>query len=143
MPERFGFFHQFVEDVCRGVHDLATDRLKIMLTGKEPSVTDAVKSDLPEITAQNGYTAGGKSLSIKKSEQVNGTFKLQADNIAFKARGGSVGPFRYVVLYNDKPNTKPLIAFWSYDESILIRDGEDFRVELSENLSEFLSISEE
>ena len=56
-------FNQFVEDLCKGVHNLATGTLKIMLTLTAPVATNSVKADLTEIAAGNGYTAGGTAIT--------------------------------------------------------------------------------
>lgn len=55
----FNKFNAFVQDLTRKVHNLNSDTLKILLTNVAPVATNAVKADLTEIAAGNGYTAGG------------------------------------------------------------------------------------
>lgn len=123
-------FENFVEDMWKGVHDFraAGDTLKVMLTNVAPSATDTVKADLTEISAGFGYTAGGEDVSNDISE-TGGTLTLTASDVTWTASGGSIGPFRYVVLYNDTPVSPadPLIAWWDYGSSITLADGESFR----------------
>ena len=58
-------FDDFSEQLTLGVHDFDTDVFKIYLSNTTPSASaDAVKGDLPEITAGNGYTAGGATTTI-------------------------------------------------------------------------------
>ena len=54
----FNKFNAFVEAVAEGKHDLGADTLKMMLTNVAPVATNSVKTDLTEIAAGNGYTAG-------------------------------------------------------------------------------------
>lgn len=126
-------FQDFAEQLGKGVHQLhaAGHTLKCYLTNATPSVSaDAVKADLAEITAGNGYTAGGEDIQNDYTE-TSGTGTLTGVDITITASGGSVGPFRYVVLYNDTPASPadPLIAYWDYGSSITLSDGESFDID--------------
>lgn len=124
----FNKFNQFSEDVAEKVHNLGADTLKVMLTNTAPVATNTVKANLTEITAQNGYSAGGTQATISSSAQTSGTYKLVLADVVFTASGGSIGPLRYVVLYNDTPTlpADPLIGWWDYGSSITLNDGETF-----------------
>ena len=99
-------FNQFVADTQNGVHDIANDTLKFMLTNTAPVATNSVKADLTEIAAGNGYIAGGSVVGITSSTQTGGTYSaVPTADVVFTASGGSIGPFRYVVLYNDTPTS--------------------------------------
>jgi hypothetical protein len=121
-------FNQFVEDVAEKVHNLGADTLKIMLTNTAPVATNSVKGNLTEITAQNGYSAGGTAATISSSAQSSGTYKLVLADVVFTASGGSFGPLRYATLYNDTPTSPadPLIGWWDYGSSITVLTGETF-----------------
>lgn len=123
-------FNQFTEDLSKKVHNLGSDALKVLLTNTAPVATNAIKSDLTEITAQNGYSAGGNTPAITSCVQTSGVLKLILVTTVFTAAGGTIGPFRYVVLYNDTPTSpsKPLIAWWDYGSSITLNDTETFTV---------------
>src|SRR5882724_5313472 len=127
----FQKFQQFVEDVGKKVHNLDTDTLRILLTNVAPVATNAVKADLTEIGAGNGYAAGGAQVQNQDYEQVAGIAKLVGDDLVITASGGTIGPFRYAVLYNDTPTSPadPLIGFWGYGSSITLADGETFTVD--------------
>ena len=125
-------FNQFVEDLATGVHDLSTDTLKFYLTNATPdAAADAVKADLAEIAGGNGYTAGGVTPAITSAEQTGGTFKLVlADPAVITASSGSIGPFRYVVLYNDTPTSPadPLILYYDYGSEITLAEDESLNL---------------
>lgn len=125
-------FNQFVEDLAKKVHNLGTagDSLKVMLTNTAPVATNAIKTDITDLTAGNGYTAGGTTSSITSSAQTSGTYKIVTADVVFTATG-SMGPFRYAVLYNDTPTSpaKPLIAWWDYGSAVTLASGETFTVD--------------
>lgn len=131
MAASFNKFNQFVADLANKVHNLGADTLKVMLSNTAPSASNAVKADITEIGAGNGYTAGGNAAALTSSSQTGGVFKLVLANPAtWTASGGTIGPFRYAVLYNDTPSSpaKPLIGWYDYGSSITLASGEQFQV---------------
>ena len=124
----FTKFNSFVEACAEKVHNLGSDTLKVMLCNTAPVATNAVKADLTEIAAGNGYTAGGTQASITSSAQTSGTYKLVLGDVVFTATG-AIGPFRYAVLYNDTATNKELIGFWDYGSSISLANGGTFTVD--------------
>lgn len=127
----FNKINSFVEAVAEEVHQLASDTLKVMLTNTAPVATNTVKANLTEISAGNGYTAGGTQASQSSSAQSSGTYKLVLGDVTFTASGGSIGPLRYVVLYNDTATNDELIGWWDYGSSITLADGESLTVDFS------------
>lgn len=126
----FNKFNSFVEALAEKKHDLGADTLKVLLTNTAPIATNSVKADLTEISAGNGYTAGGNTASVTSSAQTSGTYKLVlGDPATWTASGGSIGPFRYAVLYNDTAASKELIGWWDYGSSITLAAGESFAVD--------------
>jgi hypothetical protein len=127
----FNKFNQFVEDLAKKVHNLDTDTLKVMLTNTLPVATNAVKADITEIAAGNGYSAGGAAAAFVSGAQTSGTFKLVLADTTITASGGSIATFRYVVLYNDTPSSplKPLIGWYDYGAALTITSGNSFTVD--------------
>ena len=126
----FNKFNSFVEALAEKKHDLGADTLKVLLTNTAPVATNAVKADLTEISAGNGYTAGGATASITSSSQTSGTYKLVlGDPATWTASGGTIGPLRYAVLYNSTASNDELIGWWDYGSSITLADGESFAVD--------------
>ncbi len=127
----FNKFNPFPEYLAEQVFNLGADSLKVMMTHSAPSASNGVKADLTEISAGNGYTAGGNAVTTSSSAQGSGTYKLVLADSTFTASGGSIGPFRYVVLYDDTPTSPadPLIGYWDYGSSITLASGETFTVD--------------
>jgi hypothetical protein len=123
----------FIENVMEKVHNLAADALKLLLTNTAPTAANSVKADLTEITAQNGYSAGGAAVTVTTSAQSGGTYTLAANQVVFTASSGSFGPFRYTDLYNDTPTSPadPLVSWWDYGSAISLNDGETFTVKFN------------
>lgn len=122
-------YYQFTEDLAKKVHNLSSDSLKVALTNAAPNVsTHAVLADITDLSTANGYTAGGTAPSITSCVQTTGVLKLVLGDVVFTASGGSIGPFRYAVLYNSTPSSplKPLIAYHDYAASITVLNGETF-----------------
>lgn len=119
-------FLQFTKDLIDGVHDFDAHTFKLMLTNTAPVNTNTIKADITEISAGNGYTAGGAAVTITTATS-SGTAKVTVtSDVVFTASGGAIGPFRYAVLYNDSATTpaKPLIAWWDYGSSITLNSAE-------------------
>ena len=124
----FNKFQKFVQDLANGVYNLGSDSLKVMLTNTAPVATNHLLGDLTEISAGNGYTAGGTATSTTSSTETSGTEVLIVGNVVFTASGGTIGPFRYAVLYDATPTSplKPLIGWWDYGSSITLNSGDTF-----------------
>ena len=125
-------FNDFSEQLANGVQNFATDVYKVALSNTAPVATNTILSNITQISAGNGYTSGGSTTTITLSE-TTGTTTVSGTQVVFTASGGSIGPFRYVVLYNDTTTSpsKPLVAWWDYGSSITLADGETFTVKFS------------
>jgi hypothetical protein len=131
----FNKFNIFVADLGNTYHNLSSHVYKVMLTNTAPLTTNAIFSDLSEIGAGFGYAAGGNTASTTSWSQSSGVGKLVlADPATWTASGGSIGPFRYAVLYNSTQTTpnKPLVGWWDYGSSITLASGETFTVDLDQ-----------
>jgi hypothetical protein len=119
----FQKFNAFVADAANKVHNLGSDTLKILLTDTAPVATNAVKANLTEIGAGNGYAAGGGAVTITSSAQSGGTYKLVGNNVTFTAAGGSIAQFRYAVIYNSTAASGNLIGWWDYGTEVNVTNG--------------------
>ena len=136
----FNKFNSFVEDLAEKVHNLGSDTLKVFLSDELPVATDTAYDGVTgstgpaEITAKNGYTAGGNTATVTSSAQTAGTYKLVLGDPAVwtadtSTDGTGIGPFRYAILYNDTSTGDRLIGWWDYGASITLADTESFAVD--------------
>ncbi len=131
-------FEVFVGDLGSGFHDLTAGGhvLKVYATDNPPSTSaDSIKTDLVEITAENGYPAAGTDVANTYVE-ATGTATLVGSDVTWTAASGSFGPLRYIVLFNEDQTTPvdPLIAWWDRGSSVTINDGESFTVDFGADI---------
>jgi hypothetical protein len=130
----FNKFNCFVGDVGLKLHNLNTDTLKVYLTNAAPAAGNTAYNVPADIGTQNGYTVGGAGVGNTFSQTGGvGTLGIGAD-IVWTATGGSVGPFRYAVLYNDTAAGKNLIGWWDYGSAITLLTGETFTFDMTTSL---------
>ena len=128
MAVTFSIFNSFKEAISEKVHNLSSDTLKYMLTNTAPVLTNTVKANITEISAGFGYTAGGATVTVSSSSQSGGTYSLVVNSASFTAAGGSIGPFRYIVLYNDTAINDELIGYLDYGTSYTLPDTQVFTI---------------
>lgn len=128
----FNKFNIFVSDVAQKVHNLNSDILKIMLTDVAPVATNTIKSNLTEITAANGYTAGGNTATFVSGTDTAGLYRLILAQTSWTASGGSIAQFRYAVLYNSTAGSANLIGFWDFGAEVNLTNGNTFTAALDQ-----------
>lgn len=136
----FNKFNAFAADIGLKVHNLNTDSMKVMLTNTAPVATNAVLTDITEIAAGNGYVAGGVAMTGVAYAQVGGVAKMAGSNVTYTASGGSIGPFRYAVLYNATATSHNLIGWWDNGSAITLTTGNTFSI-LPADTTDILQIS--
>lgn len=117
-------FQCFAEDAAEGVHNLASDTLKVALTNTAPSASaDTTLADITQIAAGNGYVTGGVTATVDSSALASGVYTLTLSGVTWTATGGDIAAHRYAVLYNDTAASDNLIAYADYGVSAVIADG--------------------
>jgi hypothetical protein len=142
----FNKFQQFVQDIGRAVINLNSDTLRDLLTNTSPNAADikvdtttstctvAATSNALEIAAGNGYTKKGSAITSNAYSQSAGTATLTGTGPVYTASGGTMGPFRYVVCYDDTSgttSTRSVLGWWDYGSSITLADTETFTIDHS------------
>ena len=133
----FNKFQDFAEQLCLAKHNLNTDALHVYLSNAAPSASlDAVKADLAEISAGNGYTADGID-TLNTFAESAGTGTLTGTKAVWTASGGSMAAFQYVVLMNFTQTSplKPLLGWWDYGSALTLLTGETFSVKFNSSES--------
>lgn len=130
----FNRYEIFSEKLATKIHDLNADQLMCALTNTAPNAaTHDELADITEISGGNGYTAGGADTQNATSRSGAVTSVTGVD-ITWTASGGTIGPFRYVVLYNTTPTGDPLIGWWDYGSAVTLQIGEQFVVDFGASM---------
>jgi hypothetical protein len=128
----FAKFQDFSEQLIRGIHDWDAHTFKVALTNSAPVGTETGLSGITQITAANGYTAGGNTTTISIAEST-GTTTVSGTQVVFTASGGAMGTFRYYVLYNDTATSPAdaLVCYWDHGSAVTLNDGESFTIKFN------------
>jgi hypothetical protein len=119
----------FVEHMAEGVHNLGSDQLAVALSNTAPGSegtppTGSTAACILANVTQIAYTyASGRAITTSSSSQTAGTYALVLTDLTLSATGGSVGPFRYIYLYNDTAASDNLIGYWDLGSSDTITNG--------------------
>jgi hypothetical protein len=121
------WYNDFAEQHGKGVHQLASHTLKMLLCSSSYtfSAAHAVLADISAELSGSGYAR--QTLANKQWIEASGVGKLTFDNIQFSASGGNLTARRWV-LFNDSVSDplKPLICSGlinSADQDVTITDG--------------------
>lgn len=117
----FNKFNSFTEAVAEKVHNLGSDTLEVALTNSAPVNTNTVLANITQIAYTN---LNARTLTVSGSSQTSGVYKLTITDKTLTSTGGSTGPFRYVVLFNQTATNDELIGWYDYGSSITLGDGE-------------------
>ena len=119
-------FTSFATDVGLKVHNLNTDTIKAALTNTAPSASDTEFTvvKFPAPAAANGYTALGHD-----TQNLFSAGKMTGTDIVITATAGGIGPFRYIILYNDTATADAMVGWYDYGSSITLASGETFTID--------------
>lgn len=117
----FTKFQKFVLNLAQKVFNLGSDSLKVALTNTAPTVSsDNQLSNITEISYTN---CSARTLTISSSSQTSGTYKLVIADLILTA-SGSVGPFRYIVIYDDTATNKEVICYFDYGSALTLGNSD-------------------
>lgn len=135
----FNKLNGFVEHLSEGVHNLGTDQLVLALSNVAPSsettpptstTLSCVLANVTEIV----YTGlSTRDLTTTSSAQTSGTYRLVIDDLTLSSTG-TVGPFRYIYLYNTTPTSPadPLIGYFDYGANLTLNTGESLTIDFDQ-----------
>lgn len=121
----FNKFNSFVEALSEKVHNLGSDTLKVALTNSAPVASNTQLSNITEISYTN---LSSRTLVVGSSAQSSGTYKLVINDLVLTA-SGSVGPFQYVVIYNDTATNDELIGWYDCGSALTLANTDTFTLD--------------
>ncbi|TXG77119.1 hypothetical protein E6Q11_03340 [Candidatus Dojkabacteria bacterium] len=122
----FNKFNSFVEALAEKQHNLGLDTLVIALTNTAPTSANTQLSDITQIAYTN---LSSRTLTVSSSAQTSGLYKLVVNDITLTSTGGSTGPFRYIVIYNDTSTNDLLIGYYDYGSAQTLSAGQSLTVD--------------
>ena len=127
--------NDWVDYLVEGVN-VSSDQFVIALSNTAPASESSnptadgngVLANITQITYTNLST---RNVTTASSGQTSGTHALSLTDLVLTASGGSVGPFRYVYLYDDTVANDPVVGYWDYGSSITLADGETLTIDFA------------
>ncbi len=116
---------KFVLNLGSKVFNLASDTLKVALTNTIPTVATA--NQLSNITEISYTNCSARTVTTTSFTQSGGTAKLVLADLVLTA-SGAVGPFQYVVLYDDTASNDEIIGFYDYGSALSLENGDSFTI---------------
>ena len=126
-------FQCFVEDLAEKKHNLASDTLKVAFSNASNAPSASAHAVLGDINTIATTNLDSVTLTVSSSSQTSGTYKLVLADLTMTA-SGAVGPFRYVILYNDTAANDPLICFFDYGSEVTLAKDDTFKLDFGTEL---------
>ena len=126
-------FNSFVEDLAEGKHNLGSDTLKVAFSNASNAPSASLDKKLADITTIASPAVDNTTLSVTSSSQTNGTYTLVLEDKLLTATG-DVGPFQYVIIYNDTAANKELICYFDYGSEVTLAKDDTFKLDFGTEL---------
>ena len=126
-------FQCFVEDLAEGKHNLASDTLKVALSSNANAPSASLDVKLADITTVASPAVDSVTLTVSSSGLDSGVYKLVLEDKTLTA-SADVGPFQYVIIYNDDATNDELIAWYDYGSEITLHANDTFKLDFGTEL---------
>ena len=126
-------FQCFVEDLAHGVHNFDSNTLKVAFSNASNAPSASAHVKLADITTIAAPAVNSVTLTKSSSGQTSGTYKYIPNDLTMTA-SGSVGPFRYVIIYNDSAANDPLICYFDYGSEVTLAKDDTFTLDFGTEL---------
>ena len=124
-------FQPFVEALAHGEHDFSSHQLAVALSNTAPTAaSDDHLDDITEISYTNLSGSNPRNITTSASAQSGGTYALELADLTLTA-SGAVGPFQYVIIYNDDHASDALIGYYDYGSAVELDSGDTFKIDFS------------
>lgn len=118
----------FTKNLAEKVHNLSTDQLKVALTNTSPASANLL-ADIIEVDYTN--LPGSRNLTTSSTTQASGVYTLILADLELKAFG-TLGPFRYVVVYNDTTAGKNILGYYDIGKSVTLASNEKLVIDFNQ-----------
>jgi len=134
----FNLINDWLENLVENA-DCDSDQFTVALSNTAPGDEttpptgdgDGILGNITEVAYTN---CSSRDITTNTSAQTGGTYELNLTDLTLTASGGSVGPFRYVYIYDDTVATPadPLVCYYDYGSSITLADGETLDIDFDD-----------
>ena len=128
--------NDFVKNAVHNM-DLESDQIAVALTNTAPGSESSnptadgngIVGNLTQISYSN---CSSRNVTTTSSTQTSGTYKLVLADLTLTA-SGTVGPFRYIYIFDDTVSSPadPIIGYYDYGTSITLNNGDTFTLDFS------------
>lgn len=128
--------NDFVKNAVHNI-DLESDQIAVALTNTAPGSESSnptadgngIVGNLTQISYSN---CSSRNVTTSSSTQSSGTYKLVLADLTLTA-SGTVGPFRYIYIFDDTVSSPadPIIGYYDYGTSITLNNGDTFTLDFS------------
>jgi len=120
--------------------DLASDQFIIALSNTAPGAETTpptgdgagVLGNVSEVAYT--FVSGNRNITTSSSSQAGGTYNLVLADKVITAAGGSVGPFRYIYVYDDTVTAPadPLMCYYDYGTNLTLTAGDTLTIDFAD-----------
>lgn len=136
----FNKLNGFVEHLSEGVHNLGSNQLVVALSNTAPTAEstpptgDTANCVLANVSQISYTDLSSRDVTTSSSAQSSGTYRLVLADLTLTS-SGTVGPFRYIYLYNDTPTSPadPLIGYFDYGSGLTLNNGESLTIDFDQS----------
>ena len=126
-------FQCFLKDFVDDKHDFSNDTLKVALSSAANAPSASADTVLADITTIAAPAVDSVTLTTSSSGWAAGAFTVVTADKTLTA-SGAVGPFRYVIIYNDTAANDPLICYFDYGSEVTLASGDTFKLDFGDQL---------
>ena len=126
-------FQCFLKDFVDGKHDFTTATLKVALSSAANAPSASADVKLADITTIAAPAVDNVTLTTSSSGWAAGAFTVVVADLTMTA-SGAVGPFRYVIVYNDTAANDPLICYFDYGAEVTLHANDTINLDFGAEL---------
>ena len=137
----FNLINDWLDNMVENA-DLASDQFVVALSNTAPGGEgtpptgdgDGILGNVSEVSYT--YLSGDLNITTSSSSQTAGTYSLVLADKVITASGGSIGPFRYVYIYDNTVSSPvdPLVCYYDYGSALTLLDGETLTLDFGASL---------